>query len=400
MKIGRTLLIVSVVSLLNDISSEMIYPLMPFFLASLGGGGKVVGLIEGAAGSLSAVIRLASGWFSDLIRRRKELTILGYGGGVAGKILLAIAGAWWVVLVARLIERFGKGIRTSPRDALIADTTAPEDRGKAFGFHQMMDNVGAVIGVVIAYFVLARIAQAGGAGSPDAYRSALWLGVVPAAAALLLLFLVREPASPPEAKPDGALQAFRHPVAAWRSLSPKLRRYLLVVLLFELGNSSNLFLLMRAENLGFAKPDVVLLYLVFNVVAAAAAYQAGHWSDRFGRRRLLIAGYGLYGATYLGFAAAGGLATGASHACIWGLFALYGLYSAFTGGVEKALITDLAPRELRATMLGLHAMVLGLALLPASVLAGALWDWAGPAAPFWLGGVLGVSAACALWKTL
>ena len=372
-------LVLGVASFLTDVSSEMVYPLLPLFLtATLGASPAVLGVVEGVAESVASLLRVFSGALSDRLGHRKGLTIAGYGCSAVGKLLLAVAHGWGMVLAGRVVDRVGKGTRTAPRDALIADAAAADHRGLAFGLHRALDSLGAVIGVAIAWSCLGR--------AGETYAAVFAWSVVPAALAVATLFLVREPRA--VARPAAPM-----PVLRWRALPVRLRRFLVVAFCFALGNSSNAFLLLRAASLGVAPSTVVLLYLVYNVVYAAASYPGGRLSDRIGRRAVLVAGYALYGLVYLGFA----LARGAADAwATWPLFALYGAYIALTDGVEKALVSDLAPAELRATALGLHATLVGLGLFPASFVAGQLWTAVGPAAPFWLGGATGLAAGGAL----
>jgi len=373
------IVVLGLTSLLTDISTEMVYPLLPFFLTSaLGAGPATVGLVEGVAESLASFLKIASGRVSDRFRRRKPLTILGYASSAAGKLLLSLATGWGMVLGGRVIDRFGKGIRTAPRDALIADGLAVRDRGRAFGLHRAMDTAGAAAGVLLAYgfLTVARVEIA---------TIILW-SLVPATLGVLVLLFVRE--GRPEHRSRAVL-----PSLSWSTLPRRLRRLLLIVLFFNLGNSSNAFLLLRAQDVGFSPSSVLLLYLLYNLSFAALSLPAGKLSDRVGRTTLLGLGYAVYGIAYLGFAL---LTPRAAPLACWALFALYGVYSALTEGVERALVADLAQPETRATALGMHAAVIGIGLLPASMLAGALWEIAGPPAPFILGAVLSGGAAVAI----
>lgn len=365
-------------SLLTDISSEMVYPLIPFFLASLGAGPAALGLIEGLAETAASLLKVVSGRRSDRVGRRKGLTIAGYGSSALGKALLAIPWGWPGVLVARTVDRVGKGIRSAPRDALIAESADERRRGRAFGLHRGMDTAGAVIGTGIALAVI----LGGGAH----YVRIFLLSVIPAAAGVALLFFVRERA-------PVARSAAARPPLRWGSLPGSLRVFLGIALLFALGNSSNTFLLLRASGAGVSTAGVLILYLVYNVSYMLWSYPAGLLSDRFGRKNVLVCGYAVYGIVYCGFAALGQSGAGWF---VWVLFILYGAYSGLTDGVEKALVADIAPREARGTAIGLHATITGAGLLPASLAAGVLWDLAGPAAPFLLGGATGLGAAAAV----
>jgi MFS family permease len=372
----RNIILLGLTSLLTDISSEMVYPLIPFFLtATLGAGPAALGLIEGIAESVASILKLFSGVASDRFRKKRIFAILGYGTSTVGKAVLYLASSWSVVFGGRLLDRVGKGIRTAPRDALIAESAVPGQAGKSFGLHRAMDTLGAAIGVLLAYAFLVH--------SPGDYSTIILWSILPAALGVLLLFLVRE-------KSAVAATAKRALPASWRSLPIPLRRFLLISLLFTLGNSSNTFLLLRAADFGFTPARIVLLYLVYNISYALLSYPAGKWSDRIGRRVVLSSGYLLYAVVYAGFAFTGDMG---KELIPWALFFVYGLYSAATDGVEKAFIAELAPKDIRASVIGLHAMIVGIGLLPASLLAGLLWSVAGPAAALGLGAGTGVVAA-------
>ncbi|MDI6638770.1 MAG: MFS transporter [Bacillota bacterium] len=455
------IIILGMVSLLTDISTEMVYPLLPLFLTTrLGATPAVVGLIEGIAESLASLLKVFSGYLADLFGRKKPLAILGYGSSTVGKVVLYLAGSWPVVLAARVIDRFGKGVRTAPRDALIADSSTPETRGRAYGLHRAMDTLGAAVGVLLAYYFIT--AYKGDYGSVF-----LW-AMVPAFLGVAVLFFARETraraletatdgraesdahtsagagagagagadadadadadagantdagadtcagadagagavpdagasagtchgAGPNTGTPVPAVRRRRPPSFQWSKLDRRLRGFLVVVFLFALGNSSNQFLLLRAGNLGFSPATVLLVYFLYNMVYSVLSYPAGRLSDRIGRKTLLVAGYATYGLVYLGFA----FARTPWH--VWALFAIYGAYIALTEGVEKALVADIAPLDLRATTIGLHATLVGIGLLPASLLAGFLWNLFGPQATFLFGGVMGLLAAVGIWAVV
>ncbi len=420
------IVILGLVSLLTDVSSEMVYPLLPLFLtARLGASPGVIGLIEGIAESLASLLKVFSGYVSDRLGRRKPLAVLGYGSSSAGKVVLYFAGSWPMVLVARVIDRVGKGVRTAPRDALIAESSAQQARGRAYGLHRTMDTLGAAGGVLLAYHFIT-------AYRGDYSRVFLW-AMVPAFMGVIALLFVRE--RQPQSgrlQRQGRLDASERPAGAgalrqdgnprqaetcpdmaggaaapvpvsvngarpslqWSRLDARLKGFLVVVLVFTLGNSSNQFLLLRAGNLGLRPASVLLVYFLYNMVHSILSYPAGRLSDRIGRKALLVVGYATYGAVYLGLA----LARSPWH--IWALFGAYGVYMALTEGVEKALVADIAPAGLRATTIGLHATLVGIGLLPASLLAGLLWNAFGPQVAFALGAVTGLLAAVGIWAVI
>jgi MFS family permease len=359
----------------------MIYPLLPLFLTTvLMAGPATLGAIEGVAESTAALVKLAAGLRSDRVRRRKPLIVFGYGLAALARPLVAIASTPGYVLLIRFTDRVGKGLRGAPRDALIADSTAPDQRGRAFGLQRSMDHTGALLGPLLATALLA------GAHLP--LRTVFALAAIPGlAGAALVVWKVREAGS--VAAADAA------PKAPARTLDaiPRgpLRRYLIILLLFTLGNSSDAFLLLRASDLGVRAAHLPLLWAWFHLVKAGSTLPLGALSDRMDRRRLIIAGWAVYALVYLGFARA----TEAWHA--WALFAAYGLFYGLTEGVEKALLADLAPAHARAGAFGWHAFALGAGALPASVIFGALWQGAGPLWAFGLGAALAGASALLLW---
>ncbi len=376
----RTILLLGLTSLLTDVASEMVYPLLPLFLvSSLGASPAVLGFIEGVAESLASLMKLCAGYFSDRMKRRRPFAIFGYGCSALGKLILYAATGWTAVLAGRIVDRFGKGVRVAPRDALIAEAADAGRRGAAFGLHRALDTLGATIGVGCAYLLLAHFKQG--------LRPIFLASLVPAALGVGILFFVKE-------KTQGPAVLRAKPVFGWRALDTRLRLFLIGTFLFTLGNSSNQFLLLRAKGYGFDFSRVLLLYLFYNVVYGLCSYPAAWLSDRIGRRRLLVTGYLVYGLVYVGFARAD------SAGWFWWLFGLYGVYMGCTEGVEKALIADISPQESRATMLGTHAMLVGIGLLPASFLAGLLWNYFGPAAPFYCGGFFGLAASVWFWLAL
>ena len=365
-------LVLGVVSLLTDVSSEMIYPLLPLFLTGvLGAGPAFLGAIEGVAESTAATLKLFSGVLSDRVRRRKPLVLAGYGLSALARPLVALASTPAFVLGVRFCDRIGKGVRTSPRDALIADSVEPSLRGRAYGFHRSMDHAGALLGPLLAAMLL-------GGFSFD-LRTVFWCAAVPGLLALLFLACgVRElPRDPSPASPAGKASLPRGP----------LRAYLLILLLFTLGNSADAFLLLRAGDLGVAQARLPLLWAFFHLVKMLSVFPFGALSDRIGRRGVIVAGWGIYAAVYLGFA----LATSELH--IWLLFAGYGLFYGLTEGAEKALVADLVPATERGAAFGWFNAAIGLGALPASLLFGALWQWYGALAAFGCGAGLAAMAA-------
>lgn len=375
------IILLGITSLLTDISSEMVYPILPIYLVTkLGASPAILGFIEGVAESLASLLKVFSGYFSDKIKSRKPFTILGYACSTVGKFFLYISSSWLYVFVARVIDRLGKGVRTAPRDALIADSSLEGRRGAAFGLHRAMDTIGATLGVLCAYFLVTRYR--------GEFKNIFLFSLIPAFLGALFLFFVKEKKVH---RVGGQRQKLE---LKWNALDKRLKLFLIFSFIFTLGNSSNQFLLLRAKNLGSPLSLVILFYLVYNLTYAAVAYPASRLSDRIGRKKLLVAGYLFYGLVYLGFA------VNNSPNNFWFLFGIYGLYIGFTEGVEKALVSDMAPQGLRATAIGLHATLVGIGLLPASILAGMLWKFFGPAAPFYFGAFMGIVASIGLWLIL
>ena len=369
--VKRPVFVLGVVSFLTDVSSEMVYPLVPLFLTStLGAPVAAVGLIEGLAESAASVFKTGGGWLSDRMRARKPFVIAGYALSAASKPLMAAAYVWPVALLVRFADRTGKGIRTAPRDALVADVTPPELRGRAFGFHRAADTLGAVAGPAVALGLLAAF--------DGSFRLVFIVAFAPALAGVALLALVKE-------RPPGAAETAA-PSAGWRDLGAGFYVFLAVSLLFALGNSSDVFLLLRGKDLGLSNTEVVLSYVLFNLVYAAVAMPAGIASDRLGRRGVIAFGFGVFAAVYVGFGLAGG------GAAVWPLFAVYGFYMALTEGVGRAFVADFVPADARGTALGVYTGALGAMVLLASVLAGLLWDHIDPSAPFFLGGATALAA--------
>ncbi|MEI6137310.1 MAG: MFS transporter, partial [Chloroflexota bacterium] len=345
----RNVVLLGVTSFFADVSGEMIYPLVPIFLtATLGAPVAVVGVIEGIAESTASLVKLGSGWFSDRIGRRMPLVMSGYGLAAVGKLLLAFALAWPVVLLARFIDRFGKGVRGAPRDALIADSAPAALRGRAFGLHRSMDTAGAVVGPLLALVFVALL--------NDQFRLVFLLAAIPGVLSVLSLVLVREVPKPRSAS-NAETSETPSLVQTFRALDRRLVWFMGASLVFAVGNSSDIFLILRAKDLGLSTTATVLAYVVYNFVYMSAALPAGMISDRLGRRGVFILGLLIFAAVYASFA----LTTSAL--MVWPLFAVYGLYIAMTDGIGRALVSDLAPVERRASVLGAYGMLTGLLVL-------------------------------------
>ena len=385
------IILLGIVSFMTDLSSEMVYPIIPLYLTAVfGATPAIVGLIEGIAESLASLLKVFSGYWADRYRNKKRLTLIGYSASFFYKVALLLAASWPGVLVARIVDRVGKGIRTAPRDVLIAESADAKKLGGSFGLHKMMDMLGSALGILASYFLLMISAGSGagtGAGGSSGtkiagYHRIFLISIIPAVLGVLALLLVKERRS--ESAPTRKLSL------NFGALDGRLKAFLIIVFLFTLGNSSNAFLLLRAGSVGFDAQSVILLYFLFNIVASLLAYPMGRLSDRIGRRTLLVGGYLIYGLVYIGFAHV------STRAGLVALFACYGIYTAMTTGTERALITEIAPANLKGTMLGLHGTLVGIGLLPASLIAGFLWNTFGAAAPFWFGGILGLIAAVAV----
>jgi len=379
------------VSLLTDTSSEMIFTLVPLFVFNvLGAGALVVGLIGGLSESFDAIFRIFSGRLSDRIKKRKLLAVLGYGFSTLCKPFMLLASVWGGVLAVRFGDRVGKGIRTSPRDALIADSVGLDKRGKGFGIHRAMDTAGAVIGLAIAAVIIYAIQGGSLDLGKESYRWLVIVGVIPAVlAVLVLLAFVHERGLPKSSAPKAA-----DLVAPAAAFSTRFKLYLAIMAIFTLGNSSDFFVILRAQNLGTNVLNITLMLVLFNVTYVATSVPAGILSDRLGRRGLIALGWTIYALVYLGFA----LATNIWQ--VWVLFAGYGVYYGIVEGVARAFVADLVPPARRGTAYGYYHGVVGLTLLPASVLAGWLWSVLSPAAPFYLGAGMAFLALLALLALL
>ncbi len=369
-QLPTTVWILGAVSFLNDSASELVYPLMPLYLASvLMAGPKVLGLIEGIAETTASLLKLFSGVMTDRLGSAKSWVVTGYGLAALARPLLALASTWPLVLLLRFIDRVGKGLRTAPRDALLAQAVPEGRRGLAFGVHRALDNAGAVVGPMLAAGLLASGMQ---------IRDILVFTLIPGLMAVGLALTVREPQRPDPAQ--GSVQDW-----TWNGLPPTFKRYLLAVALFTLGNSSNMFLLLRAHTLGLSEAQVPLLWAVISGMAMAFSTPLSALSDRLGRRPLIIAGWAIYAGCYLALGISGNQPWQ-----LWLVALCYGLFMAATEGAEKALVADLVPQGQLGTAYGWFNLIAGFMLLPASVVFGWLWQTLGAAWAFVF------SAGCAL----
>jgi len=381
----RNVFAIGLVSLLNDASSEIIYPLLPIFLAqSLGATAIEIGTIEGIAESISSLLKLFAGYVSDRFAKRKVLVVAGYSVAALARPLLAFARTWTQVLAIRLTDRVGKGIRTAPRDAMIADTVRVEQRGLAFGFHRAMDHGGAVIGPLVGYLlVILFVANAKSPTTGEFSRIFLIASVPAFLAVLVAIFFMRESLS--HSSTENQVRKL-----SLRGFDSNFKRFLLVLALFTLSNSSDSFLILRAMDAGVSVALVPLLWAAHHGTKVLSSLLGGDLSDRLGRKRLIVSGWILYAAVYAGFAYA------TNQASLWILFLVYGIYFGLAEGAEKALVADLVRPEQRGTAYGLYNLAFGITVFPASLLMGTIWDWKGPAAAFLVSAFMGATAAMLL----
>jgi len=379
--VSSNVLVLGVVSLLMDMSSEMIYPILPLFLVSIGATGLFIGLIEGAAETTASLLKVVAGWYSDRYQRRKPFVLGGYGASSLIKPVLIFATSPWHVLGVRLAERVGKGVRSAPRDALIADSTPVGSRGKAFGFHKAMDSTGAVAGPLVA---LAILALAVGMEDREAYRTVFIFATIPAflAVAVIVAF-VREK----EVSVKGATGTFAHEVG---TLGRPFWLLLAVMVTFYIGEISYVFFVLQAQANDLSDTAIIVLYIFFNVVFVFVALLSGGLSDRFGRKPIIVVSFTVFALTCATMAAAGS---------VWVLalgFTLFGFYKGSSEGVLKAYVVDLIPSNLRGTALGAFHTAVGMVMLPGGIIAGLLWDSYGPWATFSFGGVMAATATVML----
>jgi MFS family permease len=382
----RNVWAVSLTSFFMDVSSEMVVNLIPLFLANvLGVQTSIIGLIEGIAEATASVLKLFSGWLSDKLGSRKWLAVVGYGLSAVSKPFFYIASSWELIAGVRWADRIGKGIRTAPRDALVADSVTPKTRGLAFGFHRAMDTAGAMVGISIAALAVWLAQKTSLDLTKPTFQTIVLLSLLPAVLAVLSLAIGAKDVT---VNKQRALPRF-----SIRAMGKPFTIFLVIVSIFTLGNSSDAFLVLRAQNLGITVIGILLMLVMFNLIYALISTPAGSLSDRVGRRRLIIGGWLVYAAIYLGFAFA---QTGWQ---VWVLYVVYGLYYGMAFGTANALVADLVPENLRGTAYGTYNAVIGVLAFPASFIAGILWQgigsWSGfgPSAPFYFGGGLALIAA-------
>jgi MFS family permease len=362
------------VSFFMDISSEMIYPLVPLFLANVLGVNKsMIGLIEGIAESTASLLKVFSGWLSDRSGKRKNLMLAGYAISTLSRPIIAVAGVWQQVLAARFVDRLGKGIRTAPRDAIIAESTETTHLARAFSFHRSMDTMGAVVGPAIA-LILVQIYNSN-------YQMVFWLSMIPGTLAVLtIVVFVRD-------KKRAAVAPAERPRLSLKHFDWKVKFFIVIATLFALGNSSDAFLILRAEQIGIPIVMIPAVYLMFNLVYSLSAIPAGIAADKYGKKRLILLGFVLFAGLYYGFAVV------RSSTSIWLLFGAYGLFMGLTEGIQKAFLATIIPPDFKATAFGIYATAVGLATLPASLVGGLLWDRVSPAATFYFGAITAALSA-------
>jgi MFS family permease len=371
--LGRNVFVAGLVSFFMDVSSEMLYPLIPLFLSGVLGVNKsVIGLIEGIAESTASLLKIFSGYISDRIGNRKWLMFGGYAISTLSRPGMALAASWHHVLGARFVDRFGKGVRTAPRDALIAEATEKSFLARAFSVHRSMDTMGAVVGPAIAFFLL-------GIFSND-YRKIFWLSMIPGAIAVFLIaFFIRESKKP-------APQNFQKPRLTLKHFDWRFKGFVLISTVFAFGNSSDAFLILRAEQSGIPVVMIPVVYLLFNLIYSISAIPAGIAADRFGKKRVILMGMALFSLLYYGFA------TATDTRAIWVLFCLYGFFMGLTEGIFKAFLTTLIPPDFKGTGFGVYNTAVGLAALPASIAGGWLWDRYSSSATFYFGALTAAAA--------
>ncbi len=378
--ITRNVFIVSLVSFFNDIASEMIYPVVPIFLTTmLGVPVSIVGFIEGIAEATASILKVLSGWYSDRFSRRKPFALAGYGLSSLSKPVIAMAAAWPGVLAGRFLDRFGKGIRTSARDALIAESSESRYRGRVFGFHRALDTAGALIGPLVTFVLLGHF--------QNNFRLIFYLASVPAVIGVLLLALFVRDVRRVKVSPEGSSLRLRD-----IELTGDFKVFLAAGAVFAIGNSSDAFLILRAQNLGFSLAMIIFLYTAFNATYALFSFPAGIFSDKIGQRRVLMVSFAVFALVYAMF----GIVRGPR--LLWVLFPFYGICMALSEGVGKAYISLLVRKEHLGTCYGLYQTFMGICSFLSSLAAGFLWQYAGPGTPFLFGGAMAVIALAIMVK--
>jgi MFS family permease len=354
----KNIFFLGLVSFFNDFASEMIYPLLPLFLTIvLKAGAASLGVIEGVAETTASLLKFLSGYWSDKYRRRKPIFASGYALSNAVRPLIGVAGSWWHVLLLRFSDRIGKGIRTAPRDALMADSAQESKRGLVFGFQRAMDNAGAIMGPLTAAIMLPLL--------HNNLRTLFFLSAIPGVLALIVVFFFVKEVKPKKSPPRMTIKE------GLAGVDANFRYYLLVVLFFTLGNSSDAFLLLRASDAGISEAHIPILWMVLSIVKAVTGIPGGYISDKIGRKKVIISGWVVYAAIYVAFAFV------TTSAGIWILFGLYGIYFGLTEGAERALVADLVGEDRRGTAYGLFNLTVGIAALPSSVIFGVIWQYVG-----------------------
>ena len=365
---GRNVFIAGLVSFFMDVSSEMIYPLVPLFLSNVLGVNKsIIGLIEGIAESTASLLKVFSGWFSDRIGNRKWLMAAGYSISTLSRPIVSLATGWQHILGSRFMDRFGKGVRTAPRDAIIAESSEKTHLGRAFGFHRSLDTMGAVVGPALAFLLLGLFS--------NNYRMVFWLSMIPGTiAVLLIIFFITE-------KKKASLPHSERPKLTLKHFDWRFKVFVVIAAVFAIGNSSDVFLILRAQQVGLPIVMIPVVYLIFNLVYSLSSIPAGIAADRFGRKRIILLGFILFAILYYGFAIA------KDATAIWVLFGFYGLFMGLTEGIQKAFLATIIPPDFKATAFGVYNTAVGLAMFPASLIGGWLWDHVSPSATFYFGAI-------------
>ena len=358
-----------------DVSSEMIYPLVPLFLSNVLGVNKfLIGLIEGVAESTASILNVFSGWWSDKIRSRKNLMIVGYATSTLSRPIMATAHTWLQILIARFVDRVGKGLRTAPRDAIIAESSEPAHLARSFSYHRSMDTMGAVVGPLLALLLLQFFA--------NSYRTVFWISMVPGVIAVFIVMVfITERGNHIYVQQGGP------PTLTLKVFDRKAQCFILVATLFALGNSSDVFLILKAQHVGIPMSVIPGVYLLFNLIYSISAIPAGIIADRFGKKRIILMGFVLFAALYYGFAVAITTVT------IWFLFGFYGFFMGLTEGIQKAYLATIIPPQVRATAFGVYSTAIGITKFPASLIGGWLWDNVSPAMTFYFGAAISMVSA-------